>query len=200
MLEAGERLALQREMLGAVLSACLRARSLDEVLVVTGDPTVAALAAAAGARVVPDHAPPQGMNPAVSIGCAAAAAAGATGALVLTADLPLLTPDDVDRLVAGAPAAPAAVLAPSRDGTGTNAMLLCGPECLAPELGPGSLARHEAQARRRGVAVAHHHSAAIGLDIDMPDDLATLVANAPEWARVAPTPTAPAAAVAAGGA
>lgn len=189
VLDAAERLTLQRDMLSTVLAACMRARTLDEVLVITGDAAAAHLARGAGARVVPDHAPARGMNPAVVIGCAAAARAGATGALVLTADLPLIEPEDLDDLVARAPGAPSVVLAPSRDGTGTNAMLLCGPEVLEPELGLGSLARHEAQAHRRGLAVVHHHSPAIGLDIDTPGDLAVLCALAPEWSRATPAST-----------
>ena len=46
---------------------------------VTSDPDAAALAGAiAGARVVPDHDPPRGMNAAVARGLAAVAAAGPT--------------------------------------------------------------------------------------------------------------------------
>lgn len=197
VLGGAERLLLQREMLTAVLEACAHARLLDEVLVVTDDGAAAELACGLGARVVPDHTPPRGMNPAVVVGCAAAAAAGADGALVLTADLPLVRPDDLDALLAAAPPGPSVVLAPSRDGTGTNAMLLCGPRVLEPELGLGSLARHEAQAIRRGIAMAHHHAPGIALDVDTPDDLATLWRDAPEWARPAPAGSAP---MAAGGA
>ena len=66
---------------------------------------------------------------------------------MLTADLPLARPDDIDAIIA-APlgAGPSAVLVPSADGTGTNAMLLRPPAALRPRLGPDSLARHRAQA------------------------------------------------------
>ena len=91
----------------------------------TSDPDVAALAReVAGAQVIPDHDPPRGMNGAVERGLGWVEARGADAALVLTADLPLARPEDVAAIMAAAQPAPSAVLVPSHDGTGTNAMLL----------------------------------------------------------------------------
>lgn len=182
VLEAPERRHLQQTMLVAVLEACTSSR-VDEILVVTGDTAVASVAGSKGARVVSDYAPPRGMNPAVSHGCALAQDLGVDAALVLTADLPLARASDIDAVVAHARPEPSAVLTPSRDGTGTNAMLLCGPRVLAPALGIGSLARHEEQARRLGVRVMRCERPRLALDIDTPEDLATLWADAPHWAR-----------------
>lgn len=181
-LEAPERRQLQQDMLVAVLAACASSR-VDEILVVTGDDAVAGAARSKGARVVSDYAPPRGMNPAVARGCLIAQDLGADAALVLTADLPLAQASDIDTVVAYARPEPSAVLTPSRDGTGTNAMLLCGPRALAPALGIGSLARHEEQARRLGVHVVRCERPRLALDIDTPDDLAALWVDAPCWAR-----------------
>jgi 2-phospho-L-lactate guanylyltransferase len=177
-LEAPVRRELQVAMLTDVLGACAGARDLAGVLVVTSDPDAARLGRAiAGARVVPDHDPPRGMNAAVVRGLAAVAAAGADAALVLTADLPLARPEDIAAIVAAAPPAPAALLVPSADGTGTNAMLLRPPGVLDPRLGPDSYARHLAQATRRGLVSARLDLPRIALDIDTPADLAALVAR-----------------------
>jgi 2-phospho-L-lactate guanylyltransferase len=180
-LDAPVRRALQVAMLTDVLDAVAGARSLAGVMVVTSDPEARAMAEAiAGARVVPDHDPPRGMNAAVVRGLEAVAAAGADGALVLTADLPLARPEDLDAVAAAAPAAaagPSATLAPSRDGTGTNAMLLRPPAALTPRLGVDSLARHLHQAARRGVTVARVDRPNLALDIDTPRDLAELMAG-----------------------
>ena len=153
-LEAPVRRELQVAMLTDVLGACAGADGLAGVLVVTSDPDAAALGAAiAGARVVPDHDPPRGMNAAVARGLVAVAGGGADAALVLTADLPLARPDDIAAILVAGPADPSALLVPSADGTGTNAMLLRPPAALAPRLGPDSYARHTAQAVRRGLPV-----------------------------------------------
>jgi 2-phospho-L-lactate guanylyltransferase len=181
VLPAGIRRDLQWEMLESVLWACARSAALEGVIVVTGDAGVAGLSRSLGARVVPDHAPPRGMNPAVSIGCAAAHALGADAALVLTADLPLLAPRDIDAIIALSAPHPSVVLAPSRDGTGTNAMLLRDPCVMEPRLGPGSLALHEGQAHRRGLPVVRCALAGVALDIDTPEDLEELERCAPDW-------------------
>jgi 2-phospho-L-lactate guanylyltransferase len=171
-LEAPVRRELQAAMLTDVLAACAGAGRLDETVVVTGDADVAAIARAAGARLVPDHAPRRGMNAAVALGLDAAAEGGAEAALVLTADLPLVRPEDLEAVVAAAPPAPSATLVPSRDGTGTNAMLLRPPGALTPQLGPDSLARHTAQALRRAVAVCRLGLPRLAVDVDTPADLA----------------------------
>lgn len=176
-LDARVRRELQVAMLTDVLTACAGARRLEGVLVVTSDPDAAALAAAlARARVVPDHDPPRGMNAAVSRGLAAVAAEGAEAALVMTADLPLLHPDDIDAIVAAAPAGASVTIAPSHEGTGTNAMLLRPPGALAPRLGPDSFARHSAQAARRGLPLVRVDLRRVALDIDTPRDVAALIA------------------------
>lgn len=178
-LEAPVRRELQVAMLTDVLGALAGARALAGVLVVTSDPDAATLAERiAGARVVPDHSPPRGMNAAVARGLAAVGAAGAAGALVVTADLPLAVAADVDAVCAApVPPGPSAVLVPSADGTGTNMMLLRPPGVLRPRLGPDSLARHCAQAHGRGVGVVRLELAGPALDIDTPADLAALMAR-----------------------
>jgi 2-phospho-L-lactate guanylyltransferase len=180
------RRELQVAMLRDVFGACAGAPGLAGLVVVTSDADVAALARElAGARVIPDHDPPQGMNGAVARGLGWAEAAGAEAALVLTADLPLARPDDLAAILAAAPPAPSAVLVPSHDGTGTNAMLLRPPRAVAPRLGPGSLARHLALARRRGVVVERLERPRIALDIDTPRDLAALIARGDHCATTA---------------
>lgn len=180
------RRELQVAMLSDVVGACAAARDLAGVLVVTSDPDVAALARRiAGAQVIADHDPPRGMNGAVARGLAWAARRGAEAALVLTADLPLAQAEDIDAILAAARPAPSAVLVPSHEGVGTNAMLLRPPGALAPRLGPRSLARHLDQAARRGVTVTRLERPRIALDIDTPRDLAALIAGGQECATTA---------------
>jgi 2-phospho-L-lactate/phosphoenolpyruvate guanylyltransferase len=185
-LEGPLRRELQVAMLRDVFGACAGASALAGLLVVTSDPFVAALGRErAGAEVIDDHDPPRGMNGAVARGLAAAAGLGADAALVMTADLPLALAEDVEAIVAAAPPAPSAVLVPSHEGTGTNAMLLRPPAAIAPRLGPRSLARHLAQAERRGVRVRRLERPRLALDIDTPRDLVALIARGDDCATVA---------------
>lgn len=177
-LEAPLRRELQMAMLHDVLSALAGAPGLAGVLVVTSDPRAAELARAlAGARVVPDHDPPRGMNEAVSRGLDTLADGGAEAALVMTADLPLARPEDIDAILAAGPPGRSVLLVPSHEGTGTNAMLLRPPGVIVPRLGIDSLARHIAEAARAGVRVDRLERPGLALDIDTPADLAALIAR-----------------------
>ena len=104
---------------------------------------------------------------------------------MLTADLPLARPEDLEAVLADAPPGPGAVFVPSVHGTGTNAMLLRPPGALTPRLGLDSLARHRAQAARRGLAVVLCERPALALDIDTPRDLAALMARGGTGATLA---------------
>jgi 2-phospho-L-lactate guanylyltransferase len=180
------RRELQLAMLRDVFVACAATPGLAGLLVVTSDPDVAALGRElAGAEVIADHDPPRGMNGAVARGLGWVEGRGAEAALVLTADLPLARPEDLAAILAAAPPARSAVLVPSHDGTGTNAMLLRPPRAIAPRLGPGSLARHLTLAARRGARVARLERPRIALDIDTPRDLAALIAGGAECATTA---------------
>jgi 2-phospho-L-lactate guanylyltransferase len=176
VLSPSERRDLQEAMLDDLLTACAGCPDFAGLLVVTSDPQAAALAARRGARVLPDHDPPQGMNAAVAVGCADAARRG-RAALVLTADLPLAHPEDLAGVIAAAPPNGGVVLVPSRAGTGTNALLIDPADAMGTLLGPDSRVRHRALAGELGLALVEVVVPRIGLDVDTPADLAALVAG-----------------------
>jgi 2-phospho-L-lactate/phosphoenolpyruvate guanylyltransferase len=168
-------------MLQKVLAAVGAVAGLGPILVVTPDPSVAALAEAQGALVLLE-ARAAGLNAAVRRGLARADTEGAARALVLPADVPLVTPRELGCLL-GQPAAGGgarATLVPAADGEGTNAMLLDPPGALAPAFGPDSYVRHLAQALARRLDVEVLHLPGLAADIDRPADLARLLGPAPE--------------------
>jgi len=103
------------------------------------------------------------------------AARGIEAVLRLPADLPLVRAEDVDALLAAEVSAPAALLVPSREGTGTNAILRTPPALFPSRFGPNSLALHRAEAARAGVDCLVVHNERIALDIDEPADLRALI-------------------------
>lgn len=88
--------------------------------------------------------------------------------LIIHADLPLVTPDDVEALLAAARGGGA--IAPDRHGTGVNALALDTGVSIDFRFGPGSFALHREQA-----ALAVFARPGLALDIDTPDDLAQAV-------------------------
>jgi 2-phospho-L-lactate/phosphoenolpyruvate guanylyltransferase len=168
VLSAAERRQLALIMLGDVLAVVSAAPAVGGVTVVSRDPSALALAAQFGADVLLDAT--AGLNEALEQAAGRVAALGARALLVVPSDLPLLTAHDVTQLAEALGQAPAAVLAPSRDG-GTNALLVAPPGALRFAFGPGSLARHMAEARRRGLAVRLVRTPGLELDVDQPEDL-----------------------------
>jgi 2-phospho-L-lactate guanylyltransferase len=89
----------------------------------------------------------------------------------LPADIPLVTAADIDALLSIDLNAPSAVLVPSRDGTGTNAILRNPPSLFPSRFGPDSLALHRLEASRVGTECLIVENDRIALDIDEPADI-----------------------------
>ncbi len=89
----------------------------------------------------------------------------------LPADIPLVRAEDVDELLATELRAPATLLVPSRDGTGTNAIVRAPADLFPSRFGPNSLALHKEEAARAGSRCVVVTNPRIALDIDDPADL-----------------------------
>ncbi len=92
----------------------------------------------------------------------------------LPADLPLVRAEDIDALLSVQLELPGALIVPSRDGTGTNAMIRTPPTLFPSRFGPNSLSLHQQEAARVGVECAVVKNTRIALDIDEPADVALL--------------------------
>ena len=165
-------------MLEDVLAAVARVEAIDRTVVVTPDAGVADLAQARGAVILREQRA-AGLNAAVRRGLAHAAAQGASQALVLPADVPLATSDELLRVMEtrAAPGRARAGLVPAGDGGGTNALLLSPPDALEPNFGPGSFLRHLAQAVAKRIDTQVLQLPGLGADMDRPDDLLQLLAS-----------------------
>jgi 2-phospho-L-lactate guanylyltransferase len=170
VLDAPQRRALALAMLADVLEAC-RLAGLAGTLAVVDTPAAHAVVAAAGAQAVADPGV-GGMNAAVAAGLVTAIGFGATTAIVLPGDIPLLTPGDLHALLAAAGRASRAVIvAASRDGQGTNALLLRPPDAIVPTFGPPSVERHLAAGRAARAHTLRQTGDGTVLDVDTPADL-----------------------------
>src|SRR3989454_1041516 len=110
---------------------------------------------------------------AVAFAQAEAARRGARAFLTVPGDVPCLTGDEIQALVAGArEGAPA--FAPSRSGFGTNGVALTPPDAMPLKFGEPSFQSHLAAARARGLEPRVLMLAGLALDVDAPEDLAPL--------------------------
>lgn len=143
-------------------------------IVLTADPRVGDVAAGK-ARVLPEVAGREGLNPQLEAAMAALIAEGTAreSLLILHADLPLITPEAMENILAMA--RPNTVtMVESRDG-GTNAMLMQPPGKFALAYGPASFALHTSAARQAGMRVAVSANRELRLDLDTPEDITELL-------------------------
>jgi 2-phospho-L-lactate guanylyltransferase len=194
-LSATVRRRLVLTMLEDVLGVLAASAGVDRVLVVSPDADVAALAVLKGAALLGEDRL-DGLNAAVRRGLAHASAGHAAQALVLPADVPLATAEEIAEVVAYLPPPPngRVRLVASADGDGTNALLLAPPAAIEPAFGRGSFARHLARAVARRCAAEVLQLPGLAGDIDRPRDLARLFASrgpANRYAFLAAPPAAP---------
>ena len=173
-----DRRALALAMLADVLDACASA-AFDGTVAVVDTPEAETVCAAHRAHVVREPAHGLGgMNPAVSAGLHAVAGQGAATAIVLPGDVPLVSQHDFEVLLAAAGrVSRAVVIGASRNGGGTNALLLRPPHVIAPSFGPPSVGRHTQAGQAAGAVTIVRRGLDLALDIDTPDDLAALRAR-----------------------
>lgn len=100
---------------------------------------------------------------------------GVRALLRLPLDLPLMQSRDVDELLAIECQAPALAIVPSRDGTGTNALLRTPPTLFPSHFGTGSFAKHLAEARTAGAQVLIRRNLRLEMDVDDESDLRALL-------------------------
>ncbi|HEX4733858.1 MAG TPA: 2-phospho-L-lactate guanylyltransferase [Thermoleophilaceae bacterium] len=182
LLGSGSRHALAQAMFQDVLASLRKVQGIERIVIVASEPTVE-FAADEQVVVIEDEVN-DGQSPAAVAGIRWALASGFERVLLVPGDTPLLSPVELDALLAGSPEQ--VVIVPDRHGTGTNGLLLHPPEAIEPSFGPGSLQRHVAAAEAAGVAHRVERMRSLEFDVDTSDDLA-VVAEAIESSRgVAP--------------
>jgi 2-phospho-L-lactate guanylyltransferase len=177
LLDGTERERLAEIMFRDVLRQVVRARGLVETVVVTGDDEVSRIAASLGARVIRQRHE-TGETHAVDFARGELAAIGREAILIIPADMPLVRSEDIEQLLAEVPEkaqAPFALLVPSHDRMGTNALLLAPPDVIQLRFGYDSFNYHISQVSERGLPIRFIENERIALDIDEPKDLERFV-------------------------
>ena len=171
LLSPTQRRDLIEVMMGEVLEAVVEACSLAGVMVVTLDPQATAVARRLGARVVTDGAR-EGHTGSVTAGLRLLSREGRGGMITLPADIPAVTSQEIDLVVAAHLPAPAFTISPAHDDLGSNAMVCSPPESVPLRFGDNRYFPHLDAARRQGIEPTVIRQPGIAMDIDHPIDLA----------------------------
>jgi 2-phospho-L-lactate guanylyltransferase len=139
-------------------------------LVISRDTKALAIAREAGAHTVQESGAPE-LNHALMRATQVVIGWRADAVLILPADLPLISSEDVMAIIEQGRDDNTVVVATDSAEDGTNAMLIRPPGLIRYAYGQGSYQRHKALAQEAGARVNVYHSERVTLDIDVPRDL-----------------------------
>ncbi len=171
--QLGNRRALVESMFSDAMLALRRVPSIDQIFVVTSDPIASQIAAGHDTIVVDDTA--SSHSEAAQLGIVRALAIGASRALLVPGDCPLIDPAELEQLMARPVPERSVLIVPDRHGEGTNALLLKPPDAMTPAFGEGSRKRHTELAIAQGATPEVVGVPSLALDIDTPEDLDELL-------------------------
>ncbi|MDT8307418.1 MAG: 2-phospho-L-lactate guanylyltransferase [Anaerolineae bacterium] len=188
ILSADERAALTTGMLNQTLQTLNQVPGIYRSLVISRDPAALKIARDHGAYTY-GEGDKQDLNIALTRAAHLAAAQEASSILIVPADLPLISVEDVEMMLAGVgpnlaftrPAdhnngsfrlrkPRAMTICPDRNKNGTNALYISPPLGFEFSYGEGSFERHLQQAERLGMSSRIVHAPGLKFDLDTEDD------------------------------
>jgi 2-phospho-L-lactate guanylyltransferase len=155
-----------------VLAALTAAPGVERILLVSNEPEAGRLLSAWPLEVF-YSSDNEGLNRELEHAAAYAASRGAERVLIVHADLPWLSPDALDRFIAGCPDGKVCA-ASCKLGTGTNALLVPLPLPLPLVFGADSLQGFRDAAAAAGLELQVAEDPHLALDVDNPDDFERL--------------------------
>ena len=173
ILTEDDRTRLNHFLLEHILNTLNDVPEVGHTLVVSRDPAALTLTREMGGRTVLEDGAPE-FNTAIQRATVVAQAHSAHAVLVIPADLPLVTPADIQELLKRGMEAPVGVVCPDRREDGTNGLFINPAGILKYAYGPGSFHEHCKQVQDAGARLEVVHNQALGLDLDLPEDFEAL--------------------------
>ncbi len=170
VLSPEERETLALSMFQRSVALLSEIHRLAGVLVVSRDTKALAIARDYGVHTLMESGQPD-LNPALRRAALEVSSWGASGLLVMPADLPFVTVEDIDNILRLGRHFQSIVIVPDRLRSGTNGLLLSPPELIPFSFGEGSFERHKALAEATHATLSIYESPRMALDIDTPTDL-----------------------------
>lgn len=174
VLTTEERFGLAQAMLADTIRTVQGVRRAEKIFVITNYQPVLDLAEQQGWEILRED---RQISESDSVDAASSICEekGVRALLRLPLDLPLVQPRDVDDLLAIECQSPAVAIVPSRDGTGTNALLRTPPTLFPSHFGEGSFAKHMSEAKKAGAQIFFRRNPRLEMDVDDESDLRSLL-------------------------
>lgn len=168
-----ERAVLNQTFLKQTLNVILKTPVISQTLVISRDPSALSIAREMGAKTILEDGNPN-LNNALTRASKLALKYATRGVVILPADLPLLTREDLASFLSQIPAPPCVLITPDRHQNGTNALLMAPAGLINFDFGPGSFSKHCELAQKANAQLKIIRNSNIELDLDTPEDLSLL--------------------------
>ena len=175
VLNQAARTQLAQAMLRDVITAVAAVADLNQISLVTSDPFALELAKEFRLRIIRDDHN-RSETDAIEMATEICVAEGVQETLVVPADIPLITGEELEQIFAHAPPR-GSVLVPAADGRGTNAILRRPAGLFPLRFGNDSFRPHRAAAEATGLPCRILSLPGIALDIDQSSDLQELMSS-----------------------
>ncbi len=169
VLSEDERAVLNLNMYENTLKALKDISIPHQVLVVSKDSSVLSLARSYKTKTLQEDGE-GGLNLALKKSIQVIKAYSAQSVLILPADLPFITKEDIEGVMNYVEDKPFVLISPDRKMNGTNLLFMSPPDLIDFSFGPGSFERHVRQAQSQNVHIEVRKFDGVELDIDSPED------------------------------
>jgi 2-phospho-L-lactate guanylyltransferase len=169
-LSEDKREGLNQYLLSSTLQCLKNIREIDHILVISYDPSALTLARKFGARTVLENRNTN-INRALRKASLAAKAINSSKILIVPADLPLITKDDILAVIKNSGNPPEIVIVPDRKMRGTNVLLVNPIGTIKYDFGEWSFRKHIEQAERKKINIKICKRKNLSFDLDLPEDL-----------------------------
>ncbi len=180
LLSDDERRQLALAMLEDIVRALQAVQRIDSISIVSPDTEVLAKTEELGGNAIEEPPTVRGINQALSHG-AETISDDVETLLVVLADVPAVTPAEIDSIIDAIPSANGLVICPSA-AKGTSALALRPPGTIPFRFGPNSFSAHRREALASGLTTKVVRFDSLSNDIDEPDNLSELLAHPAETA------------------
>jgi 2-phospho-L-lactate guanylyltransferase len=176
VLSADERRSLMLAMARDVLTALSRSKELTGILLVSRTTEADALAQTFGTERFAESPTANLSQALIQASDYLTTQLNAQGAMIVPADVPLITPEEVDALLAQHDKV---TVVPDDENLGTNALLCSPPNCIEYVFDGRSFKPHVDAAFAAGITPTIMPSSGFSLDVDTPTDLRKLLRLGP---------------------
>jgi 2-phospho-L-lactate guanylyltransferase len=177
ILSEEERAQLNHQLFLNTINVLREVKSISDILVVSRDSDVLTEAREMDVRTVTENGTPE-LNNALRRASLFSKTFSTEGVLIVPADLPLLTPQDVESFLKQRTEPPVIVISPDLRRKGTNMLLIDPADLITFSYGQDSFEKHRDLAKSKGAKVITYENERIALDLDVPEDYELLSSKA----------------------